>query len=72
MVAKHTAMPGSGLLRLSEDADVEVRKAVSQNPNTTIGALETLAFDADDNIRRMARNRLGKLLKKQIATDRER
>ncbi|MGA1199188.1 MAG: hypothetical protein ACO36I_22065, partial [Candidatus Latescibacterota bacterium] len=71
-VASHPAMPSSGLLRLSEDTDLDVRKAVVQNPNTTIGALEKLAFDADGNIRRTARNRLGKLLKKQIATDRER
>lgn len=71
-IAAHPSMPSPGLIRLSEDADLDVRRAVVQNPNAPPEALKRLSFDKDRNIKTEARNRLGRILKQQIAQDRER
>ena len=52
--------------------DAGVRRMVVANPNTTQSALQVLSFDQDAKIKREARNRLGQILKQQIAEDRER
>ena len=65
-------MPGPGLIRLDDDADGDVRRAVAANAQVPTEVLEKLAFDAEPDIRRQARNVLAKRLEKQIEADRER
>ncbi len=68
----HRSMPSPGLIKLARDAELSVRQAVADNPNTLPEALKRLSFDGDEDIRGQARTRLATILKDQIKEDRER
>jgi hypothetical protein len=72
VAAAHASMPSSGLLRLAEDLDPQVKLATVQNQNTPSEALKILSFDKDKSIKEIARNRLAKILERQISKDGER
>jgi len=70
--AEHPNMPAAGLEQLSGESLLAVRQAVVNNPNSPPGALRKLSFDADKQLKRIARTKLAAILEKEIELDRER
>ena len=61
LAGRHDARP-EVLYYLAEDASVEVRKAIAQNPSTPIQAAEKLISDDDEGVREELARKIGRLV----------